>query len=106
MDRPAIWRHPSGREHDTGPHPERIERIVAIERAMESADWLGCAVRDSPVVSTEALHAVHPPTHVARLEALCAAGGGAIDADTIVSEGSLRAALHAAGGAQAMVDEL
>ncbi|MGZ4268913.1 MAG: histone deacetylase family protein [Solirubrobacteraceae bacterium] len=106
MGRPVIWRHPSSREHDTGAHPERIERIVAIEHALESRDWLGWRVRDSPVVSSEALHAVHPAGYVAALEALCSSGGGAIDLDTIVSEGSLRAALHAAGGAQALVDEL
>ena len=34
------------------------------------------------------------------------AGGGMLDADTILSTGSYRAALHAAGGACAMVDEL
>jgi acetoin utilization deacetylase AcuC-like enzyme len=106
MDRPVLWRHPSSREHDTGAHPERIERIVAIEQALEARDWLGWRVRDSPAVSSAALHAVHPPAHVARLEALCAAGGGAIDLDTVVSEGSLRAAMHAAGGVQALVDEL
>ena len=106
MDRPVLWRHPSSREHDTGAHPERIERIVAIERALEARDWLGWEVRDSPAVSDEALHAVHPRAHVAGIEALCAAGGGAIDLDTVVSEGSLRAARHGAGGAQALVDEL
>ncbi|MEP6953575.1 MAG: histone deacetylase [Solirubrobacteraceae bacterium] len=106
MDRPALWRHPSSREHDTGAHPERIERIVAIEQALEARDWLGWRVRDSPPVSNEALFAVHPPAHVARLESLCAMGGGAIDLDTVVSEGSLRAALHAAGGVQALVDDL
>jgi acetoin utilization deacetylase AcuC-like enzyme len=37
---------------------------------------------------------------------LCAAGGGAIDADTIVSPGSWEAALHSAGGAVAVVDAL
>jgi NAD(P)-dependent dehydrogenase (short-subunit alcohol dehydrogenase family) len=78
MARPVLWRHSSSREHDTGAHPERIERIVAIEQTLEAHDWLGWEARDSPVVSAEALHAVHPPAHVARLEALCAAGGGAI----------------------------
>ncbi len=106
MARPVIWRHPSSREHDTGPHPERIERIVAVEHALAEREWLGWEVRESPVVAGDALHAVHPPAHVARLQALCAAGGGAIDMDTVVSEGSMRAALHAAGGATALVDEL
>jgi acetoin utilization deacetylase AcuC-like enzyme len=34
------------------------------------------------------------------------AGGGALDTDTVMSAGSYRAALHAAGGACAMVEEL
>lgn len=37
---------------------------------------------------------------------LCAAGGGAIDADTFVGEASYRAALHAAGGAYEMARAL
>ncbi|MEA2150320.1 MAG: hypothetical protein QOD69_2150, partial [Solirubrobacteraceae bacterium] len=41
-----------------------------------------------------------------RIEALCRRGGGMIDLDTIVSAGSYEAALHAAGGAIAMVDAL
>jgi acetoin utilization deacetylase AcuC-like enzyme len=49
---------------------------------------------------------VHPPSHVHAIEELCAAGGGAIDMDTIVSAGSFRAARHAAGGAVALVDAL
>jgi acetoin utilization deacetylase AcuC-like enzyme len=40
------------------------------------------------------------------IRAASEAGGGALDADTIMSPGSYRAALHAAGGACAMVDEL
>ncbi|MEA2219482.1 MAG: hypothetical protein QOJ35_2108, partial [Solirubrobacteraceae bacterium] len=40
------------------------------------------------------------------IEALAARGGGMIDMDTVASGGSFRAALHAAGGACAMVDAL
>jgi acetoin utilization deacetylase AcuC-like enzyme len=106
MDRPVLWRHPSSREHDTGAHPERIERILAVEQALVERDFAGFAPRDSPAVSSEALHAVHPPQHVERLEALCAAGGATIAVDTVLSEGSMRAARHAAGGVEALVDEL
>ena len=40
------------------------------------------------------------------IRAAAEAGGGYLDADTVMSPGSYRAALHAAGGACAMVDEL
>ena len=49
---------------------------------------------------------MHPPAHVAKLARLSASGGGHIDADTVVSSGSTAAALHAAGGAVALVDQL
>ena len=40
------------------------------------------------------------------IRAAAEAGGGYLDSDTIMSPGSYRAAMHAAGGACAMVDEL
>jgi acetoin utilization deacetylase AcuC-like enzyme len=106
MPRPLLLRHPSSREHDTGAHPERVERIVAVERALAERDWLGWEVRESPAVEPDALGAVHPETYVRGIADACAAGGGALDIDTIVSERSYEAALHSAGGAMAMVDAL
>jgi acetoin utilization deacetylase AcuC-like enzyme len=103
---PVLFLHPSSLEHDTGPHPERAERIVAIERELEARDWLGWERRLSPAADRATLEAVHPAAHVDRIEALSATGGGMIDLDTVVSEGSFRAALHAAGGAVALVDAL
>jgi acetoin utilization deacetylase AcuC-like enzyme len=106
MPRPLLLRHPSSWEHDTGAHPERAERIVAVERALAERDWLGWEVRESPAVEPESLHAVHPEAYVRAIAEACAAGGGALDVDTIVSERSYEAALHSAGGAVAMVDAL
>src|SRR3954452_13108459 len=77
-------RQPSSREHDTGAHPERIERIVAVERALDERDWLGWEVRESPAASHEALGAVHPASYVERIAATSAAGGAPLDVDTIV----------------------
>jgi acetoin utilization deacetylase AcuC-like enzyme len=106
MPAPLLLRHPSSLEHDTGMHPERAARIVAIERALSARDWLGWEVRESPAVERDVLCAVHPEDYVERIAALAAAGGGALDVDTLMSEGSHRAALHAAGGAVALVDAL
>jgi len=102
----VLLRHPSSLEHDTGAHPESPRRIAAIERALSERDWLGWDVRLSPAAARAAIEAVHPPAHVERIEALAERGGGMIDMDTIVSAGSFDAALHAAGGAVAMVDAL
>ena len=102
----VLLRHPSSLEHDTGAHPESPRRIVAIERALSERDWLGWDVRESPAAARAAIEAVHPAAHVDRIEALSARGGAMIDIDTIVSAGSFGAALHAAGGAVAIVDAL
>ena len=73
---------------------------------MAAADWLGFDVLDAPAVSNAALTRVHDPAHVETIRQLAGAGGGSIDGDTFVGEGSYRAALHAAGGACRMVELL
>lgn len=106
MAAPVLFRHPSSVEHETGAHPERPGRIVAIERALEARHWLGWDVRVSPEATLQQLWAVHPAEYVAGIERLCAGGGGSLDADTVVSARSYTAARHAAGGACALVDVL
>ncbi|MDQ8046561.1 MAG: histone deacetylase, partial [Solirubrobacteraceae bacterium] len=106
MTAPVLLTHPSSLDHDTGQHPERAERLRAIERELTARGGLGWERRESPAAAREALLAVHPASHLDALAALAADGGGAIDADTVVSAGSWTAALHAAGGAVAVVDLL
>ena len=106
MPAPLLLHHPSSLEHETGTHPERPARIVAIEHALAEREWLGWDVSKSPAAEREVVCAVHSEAYVESLAAVSAAGGGALDADTIMSEGSYRAALHAAGGAVALVDAL
>ncbi len=106
MAAPVLFHHPSSLQHDPGPHPEQPARIVATENALAARDWLGFERRLSPQASRAQLEAVHPGRLIDGVRELCAAGGGAIDADTIVSPGSWEAALHGAGGAVAMVDAL
>ena len=106
MAPPVLLRHPSSIDHVTGAHPESPRRIAAIERALEQRDWLGYDMRLSEPAARASIEALHPPGHVDRIEALCARGGGMIDADTIVSPGSCVAAYHAAGGATQIVDAL
>jgi acetoin utilization deacetylase AcuC-like enzyme len=96
---PVFLHHESSLRHETGPHPEQPARIVAIERELASREWLGWKRAESPAVDLELLNAVHPSSHVSLIEALSARGGGQIDMDTVVSQGSYEAALHAAGGA-------
>jgi acetoin utilization deacetylase AcuC-like enzyme len=106
MAPPVLLTHPSSLEHDPGPHPERAERLRAIERKLAERGGLGWERRDSPAAARDALLAVHPASHLDAIERLAADGGGSIDADTTISEGSWEAALHAAGGAIEVVDLL
>ena len=107
MSAPLLLRHPASLQHDTGTHPERAARQVALERELGSRDWLGWEVRESVAVPRDVVEAVHTPRYVSFVEATCAGGGGVLDmGDTVVSPGSWAAALHAVGGAVAVVDAL
>ena len=102
----VLLRHPSSLAHETGAHPERPARIEAIERELGARDWLGWELRESPQAPRAALEAVHPPEYLDAIASFSAAGGGMLDPDTVASAGSWEAALHAAGGAVALVDLL
>ena len=87
-------------------HPDVPERIKTIEAAMADAGWPGCERRRAPEATESELLLVHNPAHVRRIREISTGGGGRIDEDTFVGESSYRAALHAAGGACAMVRAL
>ena len=106
MGAPVLFTHPSSLLHDTGPHPERAARLVAIERELERRTDLVLDRRESPPATKELLDAVHDPRYVSAVEAFCAAGGGHLDPDTVAVPASWDAALHAAGGTAALVDAL
>jgi acetoin utilization deacetylase AcuC-like enzyme len=105
MPAALYFRHHSSLEHDTGAHPERAERIPAIEGELERREWLGYERREAPEVDAEALTALHPEAYVESVRATSARGGW-FDLDTVASPGSYRAALHAAGGACALAGAL
>jgi len=102
-----VFEHPSSREHDPreqlAEHPDTPERIEAIDVALAADAHLGWERRRAPAAARRELEVVHDPALIDRIEALSAQGGGEIDADTFVGAASHRAALHASGGALAMV---
>ena len=93
------FRHSSSLEHETGPHPECAARITAIEATLGAAGWPGLELVEAPTAERALLELVHDRAHVERIERLCAAGGGSIDADTVVVPASWEASLRAAGAA-------
>ncbi len=100
--------HPASYGHEMGPgHPERPDRIRAIERSLEQEAFQTLAREQAPRVSRAALLRVHPEAYVAAIEqAAPIAGLARLDADTSMSPGTLEAAMHAAGGATFAVDEV
>ena len=87
-------------------HPERAERIVAIERELEARGGLGLSRLSSPPAERSLLELVHPADYVDSVERFIGSGGGHLDPDTVASPGSWEAALHGVGGACSMVDML
>jgi acetoin utilization deacetylase AcuC-like enzyme len=103
---PLYYSHPACLEHDPRAqipgHPDTPERLLAIERTLADAGWLGWERRQAPAADQAQLELIHSARLVRMIEELSLAGGGAIDPDTSVDEPSYRAALHAAGGAGEM----
>jgi acetoin utilization deacetylase AcuC-like enzyme len=90
--------------HDPGAgHPERPQRYLAVRAAVHAQ---GCPVEDAPAAPAEALERVHAPAYLELVERFCIAGGGALDPDTVVTDVSWEAAVHAAGGAIAAVERV
>ena len=97
--------HESSLLHDTGPmHPERPERVLAVRSGLEES---GVAIEhmESPETDLSLLELVHDSDYIEAIKRLCATGGGVIDMDTRVSAGSWEAALTAAGGVVALIEE-
>ena len=92
--------HPDMLAHDTGQgHPERSARLAAVLDAIEDAD-LSLDRREAMEAEVEALIRVHPEAHVQRiLDASPVSGVVALDPDTVLSPGSVRAGRLAAGAA-------
>ena len=95
--RVLLYHHDVFARHDTGPwHPERPDRLTA---AVAGVDGSGLeVVRHEPEpAGREVIGAVHDDAYITRIEQFCRGGGGALDADTVVSEDSWEAALRSAG---------
>ena len=99
--------HPSFLEHDTGPyHPERPDRLRAIEAALADPAFAGQPRLQAPPAAREALIRVHPEDYVEAILEIRPGPGERVhvDGDTVMSGGSAEAVLHAAGAAIAGVD--
>jgi acetoin utilization deacetylase AcuC-like enzyme len=88
-------------------HPERADRIRAIERALEKERFASLIRVQAPMAEMESLTLAHPEHHVISLRDMCPREGLVrVDEDTVMSPGTFEAALRAAGGAVRAVDEV
>jgi len=100
--------HPACLEHQTPMgHPERADRLRAIEQALEDEKFQTLAREQAPLAPLETIALCHPMEYVEAIrEASPKQGLVHLDADTAMSPGSYEAALRAAGGGMKAVDEV
>jgi len=100
--------HPSSLRHVTPPgHPERTDRIRAVEQALEDERFALLQRVQAPEGTLAQVELCHPAAYAQAIsEASPQQGLVQIDADTIMSPGTLAAVLHGVGGAVRAVDEV
>jgi acetoin utilization deacetylase AcuC-like enzyme len=88
-------------------HPERPDRLRAIERALEDERFQSLTRASAPRASLEAVLRVHPQSYLSALEqAQPREGYMPLDSDTLMCAKTVEAVWHSAGGAVAAVDEV
>ena len=93
--------------HDTGwGHPEHVGRLRAIPRALRNDFELFHLLdhRESRHATADELALAHDARYVDMVHKVSQAGGGRLDADTVVSEGSWDAATAGAGAVLDAID--
>src|SRR5688572_20783108 len=96
----AYVSHADCGRHDTGwRHPEHVGRLRAIPRALRDDVDLYHALEhvEGRHATEDDIALAHDARYVADVRRLAESGGGALDPDTVVSEGSWDAARAAVG---------
>ena len=98
----SIVYHPDYLLHETGNHPERKERLLAIMRLIEESRIDVRKIEPEPA-SIEQIRYVHDPDYIEKVK-YHSEHEIPLDPDTVVCKDSYHAALLAAGGAIRAVD--
>jgi acetoin utilization deacetylase AcuC-like enzyme len=101
-----LFTHPAALRHVTPEgHPERVDRIKAVNQILASEHFRDLERREAPLGRDEDILRAHAYEHLERLRAISPAEGFEyLDADTVMSPGTLEAALRGVGAATAAVD--
>ena len=100
--------HAACLEHHNPPgHPERPDRLRAIERVLEHEKFQTLVRDQAPMGTIEMITLAHPRDYVEHVrDANPKEGMVRLDADTTMSPGTFEAVMRAAGGAVLAVDEV
>src|SRR5258708_21267156 len=100
--------HPACLDHLTPPgHPERPDRLRAIERALEAERFQTLVREQAPAATLDLITLCHPRDYVEEIRnANPSQGMVRLDADTSMSPGTFEAVLRAVGGAAMATDEV
>jgi acetoin utilization deacetylase AcuC-like enzyme len=97
---------PNFADHQTPQgHPERADRIRAVNDALDDPAFSALLRRDAPFGDLMLAELVHDAAYLARLrDARPAEGIGQLDTDTFISDGSLDVVVTGLGGALSALD--
>jgi acetoin utilization deacetylase AcuC-like enzyme len=100
--------HAACLDHQTpAGHPERPDRLRAVDRALEAERFQSLVRVEAPAADFDTIALCHPMDYVTAIrDASPREGIVHLDADTAMSPGTFEAALRAAGGAVHAVDEV
>jgi acetoin utilization deacetylase AcuC-like enzyme len=88
-------------------HPERADRLRAVEQALEDERFHMLARELAPMAEADVITLAHPMDYLEAIRNASPSEGMVhLDADTSMSPGSFEAALRGAGGAALAVDEV
>lgn len=101
-----LFSHAASLAHVTpAGHPERVDRIKAVNQVLASSHFKDLERREAPLGRDEDILRAHAYEHLERVRALSPIEGFEyLDPDTVMSPGTLEAALRAVGAATAGVD--
>jgi acetoin utilization deacetylase AcuC-like enzyme len=100
--------HPACLDHVVpAGHPERPDRLRAVNRALEAEKFQSLPRAEAPMAPLEAIALCHPMDYITAIrDAAPREGMVQLDGDTSMSPGSFEAALRAVGGGLRAVDEV
>ena len=101
-----LFEHESCLRHDMGEgHPERPDRLRAIQLALAESEFVDLERRSAPLATPQQIALVHPQSYINHIfDTAPKQGRVQLDPDTAMNSASLEAARRAAGAVCAAVD--